>query len=39
MVVVVGGGVVEMGGNEGGVLDYGFPCFGNADGSNDGFDW
>jgi hypothetical protein len=22
-------GVVEMGGNEGGVLDYGFPSFGN----------
>ena len=37
--MVGGGGVVEMGGNEGGVLDYGFPCFGNADGSNDGFDW
>ena len=39
-VMAVGGaGVVEMAGNEGGVLDYGFPCFANADGSNDGFDW
>ena len=38
MVVVVDG-VVEMGGNEGGVLDYGFPCFANGGGDDDGFDW
>ena len=35
MVVVVG--VVEMVGNEGGVLDEIFPCFGDAHGSYDGF--
>ena len=39
MVVVVVDGVVEMSGNEGGVLDYGFPCFGNGGGDDDGFDW
>jgi hypothetical protein len=39
VVVFGGGGVVEMGGNEGWVLDYGFPCFANGGGDNDGFDW
>ncbi len=32
-------GVVEMGGNDGRVLDYGFPSFGNGGASNDGFCW
>ena len=33
--VVVGfDGEVEIGGNEDGVLDYGFPCFADTDTSN-----
>lgn len=32
-------GVVEMEGNEGRVLDDGFPCFGNEGASYDGFYW
>jgi hypothetical protein len=39
VVVVVVDGAVEMGGNEGGVLDYGFPCFANTDGDDYRFDW
>ena len=39
MLVVVVDGEVEMGGDESGVLDYGFPGFANADASNDGFCW
>ena len=35
VVVVVVDDVVKMGGNEGGVLDYGFPCFANTDTSKD----
>ena len=35
VVVVVGDGVVEMGGNKGGVLDLGFPSFANTDTSKD----
>ena len=38
MVVVVDG-VVEMVGNEGGVLDYGFPCFANGGGNDYRFEW
>ena len=32
------GEVVEMVGNEGGVLDEGFPCFANGGELDDGFD-
>lgn len=38
VVVGVGGGVVEMGGNERRVLDEGFPFFGDTGTSYDGFD-
>ena len=37
MVVVVGGGVGEMGWSEDGILDYGFTRFADADASNDRF--
>lgn len=38
VVVGVGGGAVEMGGNERRVLDEGFPFFGDRGTSYDGFD-
>ena len=39
VVVVDGDGVVEIGGNEGGVLDDGFPCFANGGGNDYRFEW
>ena len=35
---VVVGGVEKMSGNERGVSDEGFPCFGDRGASDDGFD-